>query len=153
MTVALTAGSSERLHATCVAIAGANGVRGVLLAGRSGTGKSDLALRLIDRGARLVSDDATLVTRHAGALSAWAPVNGAGLLEVRGIGIIATEMVDVVAVALLVELDGAGERLPEAGARRHVAGVALPVVHLDAAAPSAAIKVELALRHLGGDGR
>ncbi len=144
MTIARTAGSSERLHATCVAIGG----RGVLLSGRSGSGKSDLALRLIDRGARLVSDDATLVTRHEGALSARAPANGAGRMEVRGLGIVATDAVEVVAVALLVDLDDVGERLPTDAERRHVAGVALPVLHLDATTPSAPIKVEWALRQL-----
>lgn len=144
MTVAHTAGSSERLHATCVAI----GERGVLLSGRSGTGKSDLALRLIDRGARLVSDDATLVTRSGGALSARAPANGAGRMEVRGLGIVTTEVVEAVTVALLVDLDDAGQRLPPSAERRHVAGVALPVLHLDATTPSAPIKVEWALRQL-----
>ncbi|MBA3881078.1 MAG: aldolase, partial [Sphingobium sp.] len=55
----MTVVSSETLHVSCVAI----GDRAVLIEGRSGAGKSDLALRLIDRGARLVSDDYTLVVR------------------------------------------------------------------------------------------
>ena len=66
--------SSETLHASCVAIDD----RAVLIEGSSGSGKSDLALRLIDRGARLVSDDYTLVTRHAMTLRASAPDRIAG---------------------------------------------------------------------------
>ena len=144
MTVLHTVGSSERLHATCVAM----GDRGVLLSGRSGSGKSDLALRLIDRGARLVSDDATLVTRRNGVLSASAPTLGAGLMEVRGLGIVETDVVDAATVALIVDLDDIGERMPLNGECRYIAGVALPVLHLDSTAPSAPIKVEWALRQL-----
>jgi serine kinase of HPr protein (carbohydrate metabolism regulator) len=60
---------SETVHATCVAIDG----RGILIRGRSGAGKSDLALRLIDRGARLVSDDYTILAASGGRLRAAAP--------------------------------------------------------------------------------
>ncbi|MGO4863291.1 HPr kinase/phosphorylase, partial [Campylobacter jejuni] len=61
---------------------------GVLIAGPSGSGKSDLALRLIDRGAVLVSDDYTLLHVEGGELHATAPVTIAGRIEVRGIGIV-----------------------------------------------------------------
>ncbi len=134
--------SPERLHATCVAIDG----RGVLLSGRSGSGKSDLALRLIDRGARLVADDATLVVRAAGGLSARSPDTIRDRMEVRGLGIVAVEALDGAPVALLVDLDAPGERLPPADERRRVAGVAVPVLRLDPRAASAPIKVEWALR-------
>ena len=63
--------SSETLHVSCVAKDG----RAILIAGRSGAGKSDLALRLIDRGAHLVSDDYTVVKRVAGRLVACPPRN------------------------------------------------------------------------------
>jgi serine kinase of HPr protein (carbohydrate metabolism regulator) len=75
--------SSETLHASCVAIKG----RAVLIEGRSGEGKSDLALRLIDRGAVLVSDDQTICQRRDGVLHATPPATIAGKIEVRSVGI------------------------------------------------------------------
>lgn len=144
MTTAAGRISSDRLHATCVAIGG----RGVLLAGRSGSGKSDLALRLIDRGAELVSDDATLVVRRDGGLRARAPETIRGRMEVRDLGVLSVPAVDDAAVALLVDLDGSGERMPE-GETRHILGVAVPVLRLDATAASAPVKVEWALRSAG----
>src|SRR3546814_16783539 len=74
--------SSETLHVSCVAKDG----RAILIAGRSGAGKSDLALRPIDRCAVLVSDDYTVVRRVSGKLLAAAPRNIEGQLEVRGAG-------------------------------------------------------------------
>ena len=76
--------SSETLHVSAVAIDG----RAVLIGGRSGTGKSDLALRLIDRGAVLISDDYTFVHRVQGQALASAPATIAGKIEVRGVGIV-----------------------------------------------------------------
>ena len=73
------------IHASCVAIGG----RGVLLLGKSGVGKSDLALRLIAEGARLVADDRTILFAIRGALHAKAPETIKGLLEIRGVGIVA----------------------------------------------------------------
>ena len=134
--------SSERLHATCVAIDG----RAVLVCGRSGSGKSDLALRLIDRGARLVADDATLVTRDGDGLSARSPDTIRDRMEVRGLGIVTVEALAEAPVVLLVDLDTPAERLPAPDERRHVAGVAVPVLRLDATAASAPIKIEWALR-------
>lgn len=74
--------SSEMLHATCVAYDG----RAVLLIGPSGSGKSDLALRLFDRGFGLVSDDQTMVRKEGARLIASAPLTIAGKMEVRGSG-------------------------------------------------------------------
>lgn len=133
--------SSETLHASTVAIDG----RAVLIEGRSGSGKSDLALRLIDRGATLVSDDYTLVVRRDGALRAKAPATIAGKMEVRGIGIVTMPAVEDVPVALIVRLDGEVMRMPERRLRR-VAGVAVREIALDPFTASAAIKVELALK-------
>ena len=73
------------IHASCVAIGG----KGVLILGDSGAGKSDLALRLIDDGAKLVADDRTELYAARGTLCARAPKSIAGLIEVRGLGIIA----------------------------------------------------------------
>lgn len=139
--------SSDRLHATCVAIGGL----GVLLAGRSGSGKSDLALRLIDRGAQLVADDCTLVVRRDGTLHARAPDTIRGHMEVRGLGLVALPVLDETILALFVDLDSSGERMPSEGETRHVVGVDLPALRLDATAASAPIKVEWALRRLQPD--
>lgn len=133
--------SSETLHASTVAIDG----RAVLIEGRSGAGKSDLALRLIDRGATLVSDDYTLVIRRGGALFARAPETIAGRMEVRGLGIIVMPSVEEAAVALIVRLDAEVLRMPERRMRR-VADVPVREIALDPFTASAPIKVEIALR-------
>ena len=137
--------SSETLHASCVAIDG----RAVLIEGRSGEGKSDLALRLIDRGAVLVSDDYTICTRSDGALLGAAPANIAGKIEVRGIGVIDMAHQDRVPIALLVTILEAPPRMPEGPKKRRIAGIDIPEVALAALEPSAPVKVELALKHIG----
>ena len=137
--------SSETIHASAVAIGG----RAVLIGGLSGRGKSDLALRLIDRGAALVSDDYVFVRRQGEHLVATAPPTIAGKIEVRGVGLVDFPAEAEVPVALFVDLDVTPERLPEAGEQRWMAGVSVPVVGLNALEPSAPIKVELALRMLG----
>ncbi len=134
--------SSDRLHATTVAIGGV----AVMIEGASGSGKSDLALRLIDRGAILVSDDQTLVVRIGKSLVARAPATIAGRIEVRGLGILAMPYVNDVPIGLLVRVDGANERMPE---RRvcNIAGVDVRQFAVDPFEASAPIKVELALRN------
>ncbi|WP_106639296.1 HPr kinase/phosphorylase [Allosphingosinicella vermicomposti] len=140
-----TALSSETIHATSVAIGG----RAVLICGQSGAGKSDLALRLIDRGGTLVSDDYTYVRRVDGRLLASAPDTIRGRMEVRGIGIVAMDAVEDAPVALMIDVDRAPERLPMLAERRRLAGVDVPVVPLAALEASAAIKAELALKIFG----
>ncbi len=137
--------SAETLHASTVAIEG----RAVLISGPSGSGKSDLALRLLDRGFSLVSDDQTLVRRDGGRLIASAPPNIAGKIEVRGIGILDIDSVGDVPIALLVELTSDIQRLPDDSRERQVLGIALPLVSIDAMTASAASKVALALDRLG----
>lgn len=128
------------LHATCVELSGA----GVVLLGRPGSGKSDLALRLIDGGARLVSDDRLVVERYGDTLIGRPPDPIAGLIEVRGLGIMRIDHCGSSPLGLVVGLGGAGPRLPE---RRtyEVLGVALSYFELDPRAPSACAKVRLAL--------
>jgi serine kinase of HPr protein (carbohydrate metabolism regulator) len=141
-------GAIERLHATTVALHGSRGWRGVLLTGASGAGKSDLALRLIGQGARLVADDVTLVWSQGQGLHATAPATIAGRMEVRGLGIVPQPTRDVVRLALAVVCAPVPpERLPEAE-RLGVGGLDLPLLRLDARSPSAATVVMTALRTL-----
>ncbi|HVF93316.1 MAG TPA: aldolase [Sphingomonas sp.] len=133
--------SSETLHATAIAI----GDEAVLFEGLSGTGKTDLALRLIDRGATLISDDYTLLVRSGDVLLARNPGAMAGRIEVRGLGIVAMPHVADVAVALIVRLGGEPMRMPDRRIRR-IAGVPVREIALDAFHASTPFKVELALR-------
>jgi serine kinase of HPr protein (carbohydrate metabolism regulator) len=137
--------SSETVHASCVAIDG----RAVLIGGRSGRGKSDLALRLIDRGAALVSDDYSFLRRAGGRLLAAPPETIAGRIEVRGVGLVTLPFERDVPVALYVDLDARAERLPDPDETRLIAGVAIPAIGLDAFTASAPLKVEAALRLIG----
>ena len=137
--------SSESVHASTVAIEG----RAVLITGPSGSGKSDLTLRLLDRGFTLVSDDQTIVRRQGEKLFASAPPQIAGKLEIRGIGIVEMEHESDVPVALLVELTSEIQRLPDDSRERPLLGVTLPLVSIDAMTASAASKVALALDRLG----
>jgi len=136
--------SATLVHASCVAIGG----RAVLIAGASGRGKSDLAMRLIDRGARLVSDDYTLLAVDGDRLIASPPERIAGKIELRGVGIMEVDPLHDVPVCLIVDLDLPVERLPEA-ASRPLAGLDVPLVALSALEASAPIKVESALLRFG----
>jgi len=137
--------SAETVHASTVAIDG----RAVLITGPSGSGKSDLALRLLDRGFTLVSDDQTIVKRQDGRLLASAPPTIAGKLEIRGIGIVDVDTLTDVPIALLVELASDIQRLPDDSRERPVLGIPVPLVSIDAMTASAASKVALALDRLG----
>ena len=136
----MTAGLSATLHASCVAWH----ERGLLLAGPSGVGKSDLALRLIDAGAVLVADDLVAVSRDARGLTAR-PVALAGLIELRGQGIYRVDHRAEAGLALYVRLGAESERLPEMGATFRLLDVALPMIDLDPRSPSAVARVRLAV--------
>ena len=137
--------SSENLHASSVAVDG----RAVLISGASGSGKSDLALRLLDRGFTLVSDDRTIVRKAGTQIVASAPETIKGKLEIRGIGIVDVECVTDVPVALVVELTSEIARFPDDSRERLILGEAVPLVSIDAMSASAASKVALALDRLG----
>lgn len=132
------------VHATAVALGGI----GVLLRGDSGAGKSDLALRLIDEGGRLIADDQVLLRREKDAIVADVPHTIAGMLEVRGLGIVRLPH-GPAPLGLLVDLQAAQdiERLPLPEADI-VLGVTLPVVRIDPLAASAPARVRLSLAAL-----
>ena len=137
--------SSENLHASTVARDG----RAVLISGPSGSGKSDLALRMLDRGFTLVSDDRTIVRKEGERLVASAPGTIKGKLEVRGVGIVEMESLDNVPVAMVVELRSDIERFPDDGRERLILGTAIPLISVDATTASAPSKVAVALDRLG----
>jgi len=132
------------IHATCVAV----GERGILILGGSGSGKSDLAIRLIDRGARLVADDSVWLQARAGRLFAAPPPTIAGRIELRGVGILTLPHVPEVELSLAVELVAPAQvvRLPDPAFWWHD-DVSLPLVRLPAFEASLPIKVEWALSH------
>ena len=136
-----------RLHATAVARATSAGWRAALLRGPSSAGKSDLALRLIGQGWRLVGDDYIEAWRSGGRLYVSASEPIAGLMEVRHLGVLGQPPLPSARAVLLVDCVRDAERLPEP-AREAVEGVALPRFELVALEPSAPSKVELALARL-----
>ena len=104
-----------RIHATLVAISRPGATPGgALLLGEPGAGKSDVALRLIDTGARLVADDQVELTFGEGGLWGNAPTATAGLIEARGIGIIRLPFEPRVRIIMAVELSATEtiERMP-----------------------------------------
>ena len=139
-----------RAHGTCVEIDGS----GVLLRGPPGSGKSDLALRLIDGGARLIADDQAVLQREKDRVIVRAPATIAGLIEVRGVGILRLDPFSEAPLALVVDLDPAAqvERLPEPRCET-VLGLAVPLIALAPFEASAAAKLRFALRTLATAGQ
>ncbi len=137
------------LHATCLARRNVSGGtwRGVLLRGRSGVGKSDLALRAASAGWRLVADDRSLVFRSGAGLFARAPKTIAGLVEARGLGVLPVRHLAFVQVVLAidcVEQANGLERAPEWD-MVEILGVYLPRIAAFAREASAVVKLGLAL--------
>jgi serine kinase of HPr protein (carbohydrate metabolism regulator) len=140
------------VHATSVALRLSRSWHAVLLRGPSGTGKSDLALRLIDEGARLIADDQTHIARERRILVATAPAAIAGKIEVRGVGIVdlpRRQLLSRAPIALLVDLVPPVriERLPDP-AEETLEGVTLPLLALTPFEFSAAAKLRLALAQI-----
>lgn len=133
----------EQIHATVIDIDG----DGVLLRGPPGCGKSDLALRLIDAGARLVADDRTDLAISDGRVFASAPVELSGLIEVRGVGIVSMAALEKTPLVLAVDLVGAAdvERIPEP-AGVDILGLSIPLLRLAPFEASAAAKVRAAIK-------
>jgi HPr kinase/phosphorylase len=137
------------LHASAIALDGG----AVLLMGPPGSGKSDLVLRLLHEGWRLVADDQVMVAAADGAVLAAPPPALHGRLEVRGLGILRDlPVVAPVPLRLVVALVARADvpRLP-APDRHAVAGIALPLLRLDPFAAAATAKLAMAYRVLRGE--
>jgi HPr kinase/phosphorylase len=132
-----------QLHATAIAVASA----GVLIRGPSGSGKSDLALRLIDEEAILIADDRVDIKLVDGKLHLAAPTTIQGLLEVRGIGVVNISAVQKIPLSLIVDLKPVSEieRMPD-NKIELIDGIAIPVIDIDPFELSAPAKIKMALR-------
>ncbi|GLQ04876.1 HPr kinase/phosphorylase [Sneathiella chinensis] len=131
------------LHATAVAIEG----RAILLRGPSGAGKSDIALQLLDGGATLIADDYVELHGKDGQVLARPPAKIAGLMEIRGIGLVQVPHVSDIPVAFAVNLADKSmiERLPEQRARLHIDDIPVPLVEMDGQAPSTPARIRFLL--------
>jgi serine kinase of HPr protein (carbohydrate metabolism regulator) len=130
------------VHATCIAIDG----HGILLRGPPGSGKSDLALRAIAAGARLVADDQVVLAREGDAVIGSAPPALLGLIEIRGLGIMRIAADAQARITLVADMASAAavDRMPEPRSCQ-IAGLSLPALALDPFQPSAAAKLHFAL--------
>lgn len=135
------------LHATVVALRLADGWRGVLLRGPSGVGKSDLALRAMADGWRLVADDRVTVWASGGRLYGRAPKVLSGLIEARGLGVTRAARLPWAWIALAVDLTASAEALERvpAEAWTEIGGIRAPRIALFAHEASAVTKLTLAL--------
>lgn len=132
-------------NVACVGISG----RGVLIEGPPGSGKSSLALALIDRGAALVGDDGVKLELYGGRAIASPPPRIAGLLEVRNVGLIPFATVREVPVALVLRLDSEAPRFIDSAESTAIAGMTLPLVRLWPNSPVLALRAETALARWG----
>jgi serine kinase of HPr protein (carbohydrate metabolism regulator) len=131
--------------ASCVAI----GSRAVLIEGPSGSGKSSLALALIDRGAVLIGDDGVRLEARGDRLHAFPPPNIAGLIEVRNLGLLSFQTTADLPVALVLRLDPEAPRFLDAAEPAEIGGIALPMIRLWPDGPVLAQKAQLALERYG----
>ncbi len=131
-------------NVTAVAIGG----RALLIEGPPGSGKSSLALALIDRGALLIGDDAVHLAHDGAALIASPPPNTCGLIDIRNVGIVELP-VSSAPLALVLTLDPDAPRFPLDPAMRTIAGVDIPSLPLAPGDAVQALRAEYALAHHG----
>ena len=139
------------VHAGFVARRVGSDWAGALITGASGSGKSDLTLRLLARGWRLVADDRVRLWTSGGRLYGRAPEALAGLVEARGLDIVSLPRLEVAPVSLAADClaaDAPLERLPEPATAEFL-GVPVARIAVRALEPSAPLKLELALARQG----
>jgi serine kinase of HPr protein (carbohydrate metabolism regulator) len=132
-------------NATCVALDG----RGLLIEGPAGSGKSSLALALIDRGARLVGDDGVFLENDSGRLLARPHPRTRGLLEIRNVGIVKMLVCERVPVCLVLRLDENAPRFVEEPLLEKIEAANVPVLPMWPASPVLALRAEAALSRFG----
>lgn len=132
-------------HAGGVAIDG----RALLIEGPPGSGKSSLALALIDRGATLIGDDGVTLDLADGRVLASPPPNIAGMLEVRNVGLVRLQAAAAVPVALILRLDPEAPRFIDEAESAELAGLPVPLVRLWPDSPVLALRAEAALAKYG----
>ncbi len=136
--------TKETRHASSIAIDGA----GIMISGPSGSGKSDLALRLIDRGAQLISDDYVDLHNDGTQIILNTPANIAGKIEIRSLGIFHCDHVSNIPLKLHVQLQPDPERFPLDSQTETIMTMTIATVTLNALEASAPIKVEMALKQI-----
>ena len=132
-------------QATTVDVSG----RAVLIEGQPGTGKSSLALALIDRGARLIGDDSVMLEARDRRLFASPHPETRGLIEVRNLGLLEMPVSEGAPVELILRLDRQAPRFIEQAEATDRLGIALPLIALWPDAPVLALRAELALDRYG----
>jgi len=136
--------SLKRIHSSSIVIDD----NGVLILGDSGSGKSDLALRLIDNGATLISDDVSICKKNLNNIYLYCPPEIKGLLEVREIGIITVPFVEKIKLKLVVNLKSKNnERFPE-DIYFKILGIKIPLIHIDGKNSSAVAKIKVKLNEI-----
>jgi serine kinase of HPr protein (carbohydrate metabolism regulator) len=139
------------IHAGLIAVRVAGGWRGALIQGPSGIGKSDLALRALEEGFRLVADDRVVVFVSAGRLFGRAPTSIHGLIEVRGLGVVPQVALRLAPISLAVRCKptpDSVDRLPEPRAES-LLGCDVPVFEVWPLEHTAPAKIRRAIEHLG----
>lgn len=132
-------------NATFVAVEG----RALAIEGPVGSGKSSLALALIDRGAQLIGDDGALLERVEDQLLVSPPSTTSGLIEIRGVGLVTLRTATAAPLALILTLGRIGERLPERLETRDILGCAIPVLPFEPGSIAPGPRAEWALRQFG----
>ena len=136
--------SLKRIHSSSIVIDD----NGVLILGDSGSGKSDLALRLIDNGATLISDDISICRKNSNNIYLYCPSETKGLLEVREIGIITVPFVERIKLRLVVNLkSNNNERFPKDSCFR-ILGIKIPIINIEGKNSSAVAKIKVKLNEI-----
>lgn len=146
----VASGDGPRMTTTILS-ASAVAIGGVALAieGPPGSGKSSLALALIDRGAKLIGDDAVTLTPDNGRLITGPPPNIEGLIELRGVGLFPMPVAPPCPLALILSLGVEGERLPQSVPERDICGLKIPCLPFEPGTIAPAIRAEMALEKHG----
>ena len=135
---------TKRVHSSAIVLED----NGVLIVGDSGSGKSDLALRLIDSGATLISDDITICEKKNDIIYLSAPAETKGLLEVREVGIITVPFVEKIILKMIVKLEeGDLQRMPCKNTQK-ILGQKIPTVIINGRNSSSVAKVKVKLNEI-----